>query len=91
MKYLFIGGEADGQRIDADHTYREVRVPIRQYIMVPMNPDDYAADATGIKYEIYRREVIHFGPGDRIEFFVHADLSPLEAMERLLAHYAPTL
>jgi hypothetical protein len=91
MQYLFIGGEADGQRIDVNPNYPQISIPIRQYTPISMYPGRYRADATEIKHELYRREAIHFGPNDRIEFFVQIDLTPRQAMERLMAHYAPSL
>lgn len=94
MQYLFIGGEADGQRIEISLDCHDISIPIKQYMPISLDwPPKYSAVAeTTIKHERYRREAIHFFALDvRIEFFVQVDLTPHQAIERLLAHYAPAL
>ena len=86
-KHLFIGGAADGKRMDLCGEYRDT-------YNVPLPPENKTAfcrlppDGFTYSFETYRRESIRC---DKREwcFYVLATMSPEFAIDRLLAGYAP--
>lgn len=88
--YLFIGGCADGELYSVPE-YEE-RFPVQEYL--PLKSIElykvHEDKRDVLKIQWYKKEAINFYKGGIIEVFIHEELSPKEAFQKLLDGYKPT-
>lgn len=78
MSTLFIGGPADGKRVD---------VPNEPYIRLPIeNAFRYPGDM--IRTQTYRREMLDTETG-RLVFYVAEPLTAFEVIKKMIENYKP--
>jgi len=86
MRYLFIGGVADGQwhRVEQDrHCWRVAE----RFMDVPLDyPGGLTYYNTTVRTDTYLRETIHCPTGDITVYILHG-MSPREALLTLMSKY----
>lgn len=87
MTSLFIGGCADGQRIDALNL-DYYRVPVLQQLVCSYKDTPSFTDTNMPEIHTYRRERLG-APGKTWTVFVYEPMSMTEAMDKLLDNYRP--
>jgi hypothetical protein len=84
VKYLFIGGTADGKLIDVPEKIYRWRVPTSPIVTAIRDGTSFQDQATS--YEDYRIEIFRTPDGD-IKLFILDGMTPFSAMQGLIWRY----
>lgn len=88
MKYLFIGGQADGKWITVSDNLKYIKVPVYEPIHFDIHTAG-TANSMECTCEIYEKMPFRCGPDREFDvfLFVLERMSPFEMMTKLMTNY----